>query len=111
MLRVSLTLTPVSQVLSSQTEVSSVIVNQHVESWATALMLRLRHDGDGGTDTGGGHLGGGDTGGGHLGGGDTGGGCLDLTPDHVLLIDGAMRPAREAVPGSLLDTGSGAGFG
>ena len=33
-------------------------------------------------------------------------GTLTLTPDHMLLVDGAYQPARNVKPGSLLEPAS-----
>jgi len=54
-----------------------VVVNQHRESNARAALITLHHSA----------------------------GSLSLTPNHVLWIDGAYRPAREAVVGSSLSDG------
>ena len=65
-------------VLSTPTEATRVIVNEHVAMAETSPMLTLAHaDGE-----------------------------LSLTPDHVLLVDGAFRPAREAAVGARLSSGS-----
>lgn len=65
-------------VLSTPTEVTRVIVNQHVVSGLSSQMVRLIHAS----------------------------GTLSLTPDHVLLVDGMFKPAREAAVGSVLSSGS-----
>ena len=65
-------------ILSTPTETTRVIVNQHVQSASTSPMLLLVHST----------------------------GSLSLTPDHVLLLDGVFKPAREATAGALLSSGA-----
>lgn len=62
-------------VLSSKSEVARVIVNQHAEVSLYAQMLRVKHSV----------------------------GSIELTPDHVLSVDGVLSPARDIKVGSLLD--------
>merc|ERR1719271_415427 len=64
-------------VLASDAAATRVVVNQHAGVKATAPMLTLHF----------------------------GGGALALTPDHVLLVDGAHAPARLAAVGSVLSSG------
>ena len=65
-------------VLSTPTEATRIIVNEHVVMEETSPMLTIAHaDGE-----------------------------LKLTPDHVLLVDGAFKPAREAAVGATLSSGS-----
>jgi hypothetical protein len=56
-----------------------VIVNQHKANPLASALLELRHSA----------------------------GVLALTPDHVLLVDGAFGPARDATPGSTLKLADG----
>lgn len=65
-------------ILSSPTEATRVIVNQHAAVSAYAPMVEVVHE--------------------H--------GTLALTPDHVLLVDGAFKPAREVHVGSTLSSSS-----
>jgi len=62
----------------AQTEATRVIVNQHAAVSAYAPMVEVVHE--------------------H--------GTLALTPDHVLLVDGAFKPAREVHVGSTLSSSS-----
>jgi len=64
-------------VLASDAAATRVVVNQHAGVKATAPMLTLHFEG----------------------------GALALTPDHVLLLDGAHAPARLAAVGSVLSSG------
>merc|ERR1719198_2731139 len=64
-------------VLASDVAATRVVVNQHAGVKATAPMLTLHFEG----------------------------GALALTPDHVLLVDGAHAPARLAAVGSVLSSG------
>lgn len=69
-------------VLASPHATTRVLVNQHradAASDRTAPMVTISH---------------------------AGGGTLTLTPDHMLLIDGAFQPARNAKPGSRLEPAS-----
>ena len=70
-------------VLASPHATTRVLVNQHravsMSSAKAAPMVTISH---------------------------AGGGTLTLTPDHMLLIDGAFRPARDAKPGSRLEPAS-----
>jgi len=65
-------------ILSSPTEATRVIVNQHAAVSAYAPMVEVVHED----------------------------GTLALTPDHVLLVDGAFKPAREVHVGSTLSSSS-----
>lgn len=71
-------LTAGDRVLSSESEITRVIVNQHVNSPRTSPMLEIHHAS----------------------------GTLSLTPDHVLLVDGHFVPAREAKAGATLSSGA-----
>jgi len=64
-------------VLSAENEVSRVIANQHAEVSMYTRMINIKHSA----------------------------GSLDLTPDHVLQVDGKLAPARDVVVGSILDGG------
>merc|ERR1719284_920339 len=64
-------------VLANDAAATRVVVNQHAGVKATSPMLTLHFEG----------------------------GALALTPDHVLLVDGAYAPARLAAVGSLLSSG------
>jgi len=65
------------RVLSSKDEVAQVIVNQHAEVSIYTQMLHIKHSS----------------------------GSIELTPDHVLSVNGKLAPAREAVVGSQLEGG------
>jgi len=65
-------------VLSSPTAATRVLVNQHAAVSTRALMVEITHST----------------------------GSLALTPDHVLYVDGAWRPAREVRAGSVLEPGA-----
>jgi len=64
-------------VLATKETATRVVVNQHVGVKATSPMLTLHFEG----------------------------GSLSLTPDHVLLLNGAYAPARLAAVGSVLSSG------
>merc|ERR1719454_1916881 len=64
-------------VLANDAAATRVVVNQHAGVKATSPMLTLHFEG----------------------------GALALTPDHVLLVDGAHAPARLAGVGSILSSG------
>jgi len=64
-------------VLATEAASTRVVVNQHASVKATSPMLTLHFEG----------------------------GALSLTPDHVLLLDGAHAPARLAAVGSTLSSG------
>ena len=65
-------------VLPSPTAATRVLVNQHAAVSTRALMVEITHST----------------------------GSLALTPDHVLYVDGAWRPAREVRVGSVLEPGA-----
>merc|ERR550514_695179 len=64
-------------VLATEAASTRVVVNQHASVKATSPMLTLHFEG----------------------------GALSLTPDHVVLLDGAHAPARLAAVGSTLSSG------
>jgi len=62
-------------VLASHADATRVVVNQHVGASKVSMVLTLEHE--------------------H--------GSLSLTPDHVLLVDGAFQPASKVSVGSYLE--------
>ena len=66
------------RVLSSKDEVAQVIVNQHAAVSIYTQMHHIKHSA----------------------------GYIELSPDHVLSVDGKLAPAREAVVGSQLEGGT-----
>jgi hypothetical protein len=65
------------RVLSTMDEIASVIVNQHAKVSMYTGMLNIKHSA----------------------------GSLELTPDHILPVDGKLSPARDVVVGSQLEGG------